>query len=77
MIKIIKNTMTEPIQMECENCLSVFEYNFNDIKRKDIPGLLGFPGCTERYVSCPVCKMDIELKKRRNKEEDEDDNGRS
>lgn len=73
MIKIIKNTMTEPIQIECENCSSIFEYNFSDIQRKDTPGLFGFPGCSERYVICPVCKADIELKRRRNNEEDEDD----
>ena len=71
MIKIIKNTMTQPIKIECENCLSIFEFNFSDIQRKDIPGLFGLPGCSERYVICPVCKIDIQLKKRRNKEEDE------
>lgn len=73
MIKIIKNTMTEPTQIECENCGSIIEYNFSDIHRKDTIGFFGFPGCLERYVICPVCKNDIELKKRRNKEEDEDD----
>ena len=73
MIKIIKNTMIEPIQIECENCNSIFEYNFGDIQRRDIPGFFGLPGRSERYVICPVCKSDIELKKRRNEEEDKDD----
>lgn len=30
-IKIIKNSMEEPIEMECEYCKSVFEYEYQDI----------------------------------------------
>lgn len=61
-IKIIKNTMTEPIEMECENCKSVFEYNYQDIQVRDRAVALGFK-FRERFVSCPVCKFDNILNK--------------
>lgn len=60
-IKIIKNTMKEPIVMECENCKSVFEYNYQDIQVKD-SSLAGIKK-RERVVSCPVCKFDNILDK--------------
>lgn len=56
-IKIIKNTMKEPIEMECENCKSVFEYNYQDIKVRDRSGLFGIE-YRDRFVTCPVCKFD-------------------
>lgn len=61
-IKIIKNTMIEPIQMECENCKSVFEYNYQDIQVRDRQGLFGFE-YRDRFVNCPVCKSDNILNK--------------
>lgn len=60
-IKIIKNTMEEPIVMECENCKSVFEYNYQDIQVKD-SSLAGIKK-RDRVVSCPVCKFDNILNK--------------
>lgn len=60
-IKIIKNTMEEPIVMECENCKSVFEYNYQDIQVKD-SSLAGIKK-RNRVVSCPVCKFDNILNK--------------
>lgn len=56
-IKIIKNTMEEPIEMECENCKSVFEYNYQDIKVMEKSTLFG-SRYQDRYVRCPVCKFD-------------------
>ena len=58
-IKIIKNTMEEPIVMECENCQSVFEYNYQDIQVKE-KSALGIK-YRDRVVSCPVCKFDNTL----------------
>lgn len=60
-IKIIKNTMEEPIVMECENCQSVFEYNYQDIQVKE-RSALGIK-YRDRVVSCPVCKFDNILNK--------------
>lgn len=56
-IKIIKNTMEEPIEMECEYCKSVFEYEYQDIQVKMSRNLFGYE-YRERCVSCPVCKFD-------------------
>lgn len=53
MKKIIKNTMTEPIEMSCGECGSVFTYTYKDIEKKDF-GLFGIPNI-RRYVDCPVC----------------------
>lgn len=61
-IKIIKNTMKEPVEMECEYCKSVFEYNYQDIQVKESHSLLGFKYC-DRVVRCPVCKFDNALTK--------------
>lgn len=61
-IKIIKNTMKEPIEMECENCKSVFEYNYQDIYVKERYGLWGVEH-RDRIVRCPVCKFDNVLNK--------------
>lgn len=57
MINIIKNTMEEPIEMECENCKSVFEYNYQDIQVRERNSLFGFESRV-RFVRCPVCKFD-------------------
>ena len=58
MIRIIKNTMTEPVSIECKYCKSVLEYTFNDIQRTQEYNLLGLE-THKRYIVCPVCKMDI------------------
>lgn len=58
-IKIIRNTMQEPIECECPYCGSIFSYNYEDIRRKEINNLLG-SGQTIIFVVCPVCKFDID-----------------
>lgn len=55
-IKIIKNTMVEPIEMKCNNCESVFSFNYSDIETFDRSTLLG-TSFHERFVICPVCKI--------------------
>lgn len=77
MKKIIKNTMTDPIEQTCPYCQSIFTYTFEDIKaREETPFLLGSI-FRRRYVDCPVCKEDISLdcppKIILNKEEESDD----
>ena len=32
---IIKNTMVEPTEMTCDECKSVFSYNYQDIESKE------------------------------------------
>ena len=59
MKKIIKNTMTEPIEMTCSSCASVFSYTFEDIELVD--ALFGFSKF--RIVRCPVCKEKNDLVK--------------
>lgn len=61
-IKIIKNTMVDPIEMKCENCRSVFEYNYQDIQVRKEYSILGFEH-RYRVISCPVCKFDNEINK--------------
>lgn len=61
-IKIIKNTMTDPIEMTCPVCKSVFSYTYEDIQRKNIGSfLVSFYDNTIRYIVCPVCKSDIDM----------------
>ncbi len=61
-MKIIKNAMTTPIEITCPECRSDLEYTYSDIKRRDENIVFGFyPGVT-RYIVCPVCKRDINLK---------------
>lgn len=55
-IKIIKNTMVEPIEMQCKNCESVFSFNYSDIEAFDRKSLWGTI-FHERFVTCPVCKI--------------------
>ena len=52
-IKIIKNTMIDPIEMTCNNCKSVFTYNFQDIQRREERLFFGAGTTIERYVTCP------------------------
>ena len=75
-IKIIKNTMTEPIQIECSNCKSIFEYNFEDIEVREASSIFSWmvPQRT-RVVVCPVCKMENALERiklQQDKEGEED-----
>lgn len=61
-IKIIKNTMTEPIQKECEWCHSIFEFNYQDIEVQDFRSILG-TNIRKRIVVCPVCKFANDMTK--------------
>lgn len=61
-IKIIKNTMVDSIEMECKNCKSVFEYNYQDIQVRERTGIFGLE-YRDRFVQCPVCKFDNMLNK--------------
>ena len=61
-IKIIKNTMVDPITVKCENCKSVISYNFDDIQRENHSNIIG-TGYVERFIVCPVCKANIDLTK--------------
>lgn len=60
MRKIIKNTMQEPITMTCPFCSSIFSYNFEDIRVRDVQIVFMSP-IRARFIECPVCKKDIEL----------------
>lgn len=60
-IKIIKNTMVDPIEITCEECESIIEYNYQDIQSGFTSGLFGFEKY-ERYIVCPVCKARIDLR---------------
>ncbi len=68
MIKIIKNTLIDPIKMECEECKSVFTYNFQDIKKSEEKTILG-TSYHSRYIECPVCKHRNEMQKVREQNE--------
>lgn len=61
-IKIISNSMTDPIKCICNNCESVFTYTYEDIQRREESNLFG-TSYTRRFVICPVCKYDIGLQK--------------
>ena len=58
MIKIIKNTMEEPIEKTCEFCKSVISYNYQDIQTETRRDALGFR-YRDRFLTCPVCKEKI------------------
>ena len=62
MIKIIKNTMEQPTQTMCGNCLSEFEFNYEDIRRIEDKNIWG-AAQVRRYIVCPVCKKDCNLEK--------------
>ena len=61
-VKIIKNTMIDSIEHECENCKSLFSYNYQDIQAEETTNILGFKNY-QRFVVCPVCKTREFLKK--------------
>lgn len=58
---IIKNTMVEPIEMTCDECKSVFSYNYQDIDTEVNYPLFSFGVKHTRFVICPVCKYKIDL----------------
>lgn len=55
MIEIIKNSMKEPIMRTCEDCESIFTYNYEDVATESDTNLLGM-SYYRRFVVCPVCK---------------------
>lgn len=61
-MKIIKNAMTTPIEITCPECKSVLEYTYNDISRREESSFLGVCTGVRRYIVCPVCKRDIDIK---------------
>ena len=61
-VKIIKNTMIDPIEHECENCKSIFSFNYQDIQAEETMSVIGFKNY-QRFVVCPVCKTREYLKK--------------
>lgn len=56
--QIIKNTMTEPQELTCPFCQSVFTYTFEDIERIQRPFTI-FGDKSDRIMVCPVYKRDI------------------
>ena len=69
--------MVDPIEITCENCESVFTYNFQDIRRREESSFLGMNVITKRYITCPVCKYDNDINpltvvKRESEENDTD-----
>ena len=61
-MKIIKNAMTTPIEITCPECKSVLEYTYEDIKSRDENTIFGFYAGVTRYIVCPVCKRDIDIR---------------
>ncbi len=58
---IIKNTMVEPIETTCDECKSVFSYNYQDIESEKEIGLFTLTPKYTRFVVCPVCKHRIDM----------------
>lgn len=67
---IIKNTMTEPQEMTCPSCKSIFTYTFKDIERRERPFMV-LGTVSDRVVVCPVCKRDIMMERIAIAKEDE------
>ena len=61
-MKIIKNAMTTPIGITCPECMSTLEYTYADIHRREDNSIFGLYTGARRYVVCPVCKRDIDIK---------------
>ena len=61
-MKIIKNAMTTPIEITCPECKSVLEYTYQDIKRREESSVFGLYVSVTRYIVCPVCKRDIDVR---------------
>lgn len=64
MIKIILNTMKEPIPITCPICQSQLSYTYDEVQRQNTYNFLGFQDSVKRYIVCPVCKSDIILDKK-------------
>lgn len=60
-VKILKNTMIDPIEKTCKNCGSIFTFNYEDIERKEVNTFMGYT-VTNVYVVCPVCKNSLFIK---------------
>lgn len=60
-IKIIKNTLVDPMNKTCEECGSEFTFNYDDIGRKTTMGVFGNE-MSYRYILCPVCKHECSFK---------------
>lgn len=60
-IQIIKNTMNEPIEIECETCHSILSYTLPDIKKIEI-NVLGMIYYNKGF-ECPVCKNKVIIDK--------------
>lgn len=72
-MKIIKNAMTTPIEITCPDCKSVLEYTYQDIKRREESTILGLYISVTRYIVCPVCKRDIDVRPKVDIKEAEND----
>ena len=73
MIKIIRNTMIDPIKTTCKECGSIFTFNYQDIKREESISIFNTT-YINRYIICPVCKCNHTLTLHK-KEESEVNNG--
>jgi len=58
---IIKNTMVDPIEMTCDECKSVFSYNYQDIELEKEYPIFSLGARYTRFVTCPVCKHRIDM----------------
>lgn len=63
-IKIIKNTMIEPIEITCPICKSIISYTFDEVRREETYNLFGMRDIVKRFIVCPVCKSDIDISPR-------------
>lgn len=61
-MKIIKNAMTVPIEITCPECKSVLEYTYKDIVRQEESSIFGLFPSVKRYIVCPVCKSDVDIR---------------
>ena len=55
--------MVEPIEMTCDECKSVFTYNYQDIESDKQISLFAITPQYKRFVVCPVCKHRNDLDK--------------
>lgn len=69
-IKIIKNTMNKPLEITCPICKSIFSYTFDEVRREDHYNFFGLKDGVNRFIICPVCKSDIDMRPRVNLEEE-------
>lgn len=58
---IIKNTMEDPIEVTCDECKSVFSYNYQDIETENENTLFSLTPRYLRFVICPVCRHRIHM----------------